>query len=1013
MAIYHLDMKPISRASGRSAVAAAAYRAGVTLTNDRDGLMHTYAGRSGIVHAEIVIPAGSSAQWAFDRSALWNAAEAAERRADARVAREIEIALPHELTAAQRLAATRELAQHVSDRFGVAVDFAIHAPQGASDMRNHHAHLMLTVRAVEANGLGAKTSIERENKWLLGQNLPTSQMQLSSIRHAWEGIANRTLAAAGHDITVDHRSHVARGLMIEPTVHVGVHATDMARKGLAVSRVRLPEEAGLCNALEIYKQPELILSIVTGEKSVFDRHDVARALHRAVDDQAAFQTLFTAIMASPTLVELQPADPKAPQGGTLARYATQDMIAMEGRLSVAAQGMAAQQSHPVSAAHVTSAIASQNLALRQQGTDASAAVGAANPGPRLSDEQVAAVHHVTGPHAIAAVVGYAGAGKSTMLAAARIAWERDGYRVVGGALAGKAADGLETSSGIASRTLASWDARWSAGKDILGPKDILVIDEAGMIGSKQLSRFVEVARDAGAKLVLVGDPEQLQAISAGAPFRAIVEQIGTATMQDVRRQRHDWQRGASVAFAQHDTAAALNAYDAKDAIRHWVDRDKALDGLVRDYVGDVAKHPNGSRVALAHRRVDVHEINLRIRTACKDVGDLAGDDVSFHTRDGERTFAPGDRFVFLENNRDMDVKNGMLGTVRAPDRIDVQLDAAGGDQARVVSVDVGRYNAFDYGYALTIHKTQGATVDRAFVFASGSMDRNLTYVAMTRHREAATLYVDRQEFPNQATLVKRLGRDGSKETTLDYVEAFKERRGIGGVVDRAIERLKGLEVPQRIADLVETLRAKVSVGATSRPAVDDANKPFREALDRFAIAYADVARMDGKPATYQAARFKAATESLDRLQPGTVATLRSALKHDLQARVDTTTIKGPKRVDVLVAAIAREKTAILDPAVRAKRFVSRWTSQQNGYAALHDDYRRIDERKVAISRLNGLIQELAADKPMVAAIQANPGRFGLDPRTPLAQAMRTDNPVRELAIGLEHGFAPPSRGFSM
>jgi ATP-dependent exoDNAse (exonuclease V) alpha subunit len=258
MAIYHLDMKPISRASGRSAVAAAAYRAGVTLTNDRDGLMHIYEGRSGIVHAEIVIPAGSSATWALNRSALWNTAEAAERRADARVAREIEIALPHELTAAQRLAATRELAQHVSDRFGVAVDFAIHTPQGASDIRNYHAHLMMSVRAVEVNGLGAKTSIERENKWLLGRNLPTSQMQLREIRQAWEGITNRALAAAGHDISVDHRSHAARGLMLEPTAHVGVHATDMARAGLSVSRVRLTDDAAHWNAEQIRDKPELL-----------------------------------------------------------------------------------------------------------------------------------------------------------------------------------------------------------------------------------------------------------------------------------------------------------------------------------------------------------------------------------------------------------------------------------------------------------------------------------------------------------------------------------------------------------------------------------------------------------------------------------------------------------------------------------------------------------------------------------------------------------------------------------
>lgn len=169
MAIYHLSMKPITRSSGRSAVAASAYRAGECLTNERDGLTHDYTRKSGIEHAEIVLPRGSTADWARDRSALWNAAEAAEKRSDARVAREFEIALPHELTPEERLEATRAFAQSLADRYGTAVDFAIHSPNGETDIRNHHAHLMMTVRGLTETGLGEKTGIERENAWLLSR----------------------------------------------------------------------------------------------------------------------------------------------------------------------------------------------------------------------------------------------------------------------------------------------------------------------------------------------------------------------------------------------------------------------------------------------------------------------------------------------------------------------------------------------------------------------------------------------------------------------------------------------------------------------------------------------------------------------------------------------------------------------------------------------------------------------------------------------------------------------------
>ena len=116
MAIYHLSMKPIARSGGRSAVASAAYRASQKLTNERDGLAHDFTRRGGVEHVEIVIPKNSKADWALDRSTLWNMAEAAEKRKDARVAREIEVALPHELTAAQRLELTREFSQGLADR---------------------------------------------------------------------------------------------------------------------------------------------------------------------------------------------------------------------------------------------------------------------------------------------------------------------------------------------------------------------------------------------------------------------------------------------------------------------------------------------------------------------------------------------------------------------------------------------------------------------------------------------------------------------------------------------------------------------------------------------------------------------------------------------------------------------------------------------------------------------------------------------------------------------------------
>ena len=774
-------MKPISRASGRSAVASAAYRAGEVLTNERDGITHDFTRRDGVEHSEIVLPEGVSAEWALDRSALWNAAERAEKRKDARVAREFEIALPHELSQDQRLETARAFARDLADRYGAAVDFAIHAPHEPSDVRNHHAHVMMTTRKVAAEGLGDKTYIERENKWLIANDLPTTDVQLRDIRGAWEQIANERLALAGLDVRIDHRSHGERGLEIEPTEHMGVHATQMLRRGMEVARIRLDTEAARRNAELIREKPDQVLSLITNERSVFDRRDIAGALHRYINDDAqAFQNALASVMASPALVTLQP-ERTGPETGEVsaARYSTREMVEVEGGMARAAERMEAARTHGVDRRHVEAAIGRQDAALAR---------GEPGRRARLSDEQRAAIAHITGPARIAAVVGFAGAGKSTMLLAAREAWEAQGYRVHGAALSGKAAEGLEESSGIQSRTLASWDMGWRNDRRVLGSGDVLVVDEAGMVGSRQLARFVGEAESRGAKIVVVGDHEQLQAIGAGAPFRAIAEQVGHAELSEIRRQRVDWQRQASIAFASHRTGEGLSAYRAHGAVRMEADGAAARAAIVRDYLADRDARPDGTRVASAHRRADVRAINDAIRLALQDSGALARGEASgeilFRTTNGPRLFAPGDRIVFLENDRELGVKNGMLGTIEAvePHAIQVRLDGKAGPEAlRKVTVTPETYQALDHGYATTIHKTQGATVDRAFVLASETMDRHLTYVAMTRHRDGVQLYASQAEFAghNAGRLIEH-GRAPYNNDPRNGASYFVTLEGNGG-----------------------------------------------------------------------------------------------------------------------------------------------------------------------------------------------------------------------------------------
>ena len=332
MAIYHLTMKPVSRSSGLSAVAAAAYRAGAKLTNERDGVTHDYTRRSrGIAHAEIALPKGKNVSWARDRSKLWNAAERAENRIDARVAREFVVALPYELTSAERLKAIQAFAKALADGHGTAVDFAIHLPDRNGDIRNHHAHMLMTTRILTEFGLGEKTPIETQNKALIAAGLPTTDIQLRNLRQRWEVIANEHLVAAGLHIRIDHRSHNDRGLQIEPTEHMGVRATQMQRRGLNVQRVRVTRQVALNNIAKICENPADVLKLISEEKSVFNHQDVTRTIKRYTENAEDFRDAILKVMTSPQIVELE-----NKMEGCVARYSTQGIVQVKRDMSATA-----------------------------------------------------------------------------------------------------------------------------------------------------------------------------------------------------------------------------------------------------------------------------------------------------------------------------------------------------------------------------------------------------------------------------------------------------------------------------------------------------------------------------------------------------------------------------------------------------------------------------------------------------------------------------------------------------
>jgi ATP-dependent exoDNAse (exonuclease V) alpha subunit len=246
VAIYSLDMKVFGRAKGSKGPSLSAYRSGERVRDERTGRTYDHTDRQDVIHKEILLPArfaGADMSWTADRSTLWSTAELAEKRKDARVAREFMIALPAELTRTQQVDVTRRFAQGLAERYGFAVDVAVHAPRNyrGSDPRNFHAHLLTTTREVSHEGLGRKTTFDLSDSARRGRGLGRVVEELFYVRQSWAEVANAALASAHVAARIDHRTLEAQGIAREPTLRIPRAAYEIERRGghsFAAERIR-------------------------------------------------------------------------------------------------------------------------------------------------------------------------------------------------------------------------------------------------------------------------------------------------------------------------------------------------------------------------------------------------------------------------------------------------------------------------------------------------------------------------------------------------------------------------------------------------------------------------------------------------------------------------------------------------------------------------------------------------------------------------------------------------------
>jgi len=510
-----------------------------------------------------------------------------------------------------------------------------------------------------------------------------------------------------------------------------------------------------------------LLEHLTARQSTFTPRELDKALSYGGLDEEARKSFRKELLDRHDVIGLRETT-EAP----VSRYTTRGILAAEREIR--------RDTHALNRAthHGLSAERTRNAALAHQ----------------LNDEQAKAVDHASRDGGFAMIAGEAGTGKSRTLAAIRDGYEQAGRKVIGLAWTNAVVEDMRQDGFKQASTIAAELKRLDGTQHAWDAKTVLMVDEAAMLSTKTLAEITGRAREAGAKLILSGDDRQLASIERGGMFGPLKNEFGAAELRQVQRVRDVDQRVAFNAMHEGQFRPALDTFEKQGAINWTQTQAQAVRALGDRYMQDCAQAPDKSRFIFAYTNDQVSTLNSFARKLVKEQGKLGAETV-LQTADGPTAFAEGDRIQFTGNGRtrkgrEAGFVNGAAGTVLEIDtkgakpRVTVALD---GKTARKVQFVVGdgrekgEFEAFRHGYAGTIYKGQGRTLDQTYVFHSQHWRGASSYVALTRHRESVAVFAARETAPDIEALAKQMGRDESKLAASGYVidPASYERSGLG------------------------------------------------------------------------------------------------------------------------------------------------------------------------------------------------------------------------------------------
>jgi Ti-type conjugative transfer relaxase TraA len=498
------------------------------------------------------------------------------------------------------------------------------------------------------------------------------------------------------------------------------------------------------------RDPGSTLESITRQRATFTARDLEWTLQQRIESQADRAEFAAAILNRPEIVVLA-------NDRSVPRYTTKAVLDSEREVMSAAKELAKSNSHEAS-------LAARADVLKRDKYES------------ISREQVRALRHATGAGGLALIDGQAGTGKSYTMSAIREVYEVEGRTVLALAPTNAVAQDMKEHGFARARTLHSELFAIDNGRAKWDTNTVVMLDEAAMIDTRNLGRLVAHARATGAKLILIGDDRQLSSIERGGMFAVQKDRHGAAELSEVRRQHADEDRAASRLMAKGNFREALALHEKKGGVSWSATQSEAADALVRQWAKDQAADPAKSRFVFAYTNQDVGELNGAIRELRVRNGQL-GPSTSFETKHGQAEFSKDDRIQFTGTDKRRGIYNGQAGTVQSIDgtTVTVMLD---GKRKHTVAFDATEFQEFRHGYAGTIYKGQGRTIDQTYLFHSEHWRAAASYVALTRHSHRTQMFVARDTAADIKELASQMARIDDRRAASHFQEADRHlKRG--------------------------------------------------------------------------------------------------------------------------------------------------------------------------------------------------------------------------------------------